>query len=106
MHEWTARKRAISLLNSSMPQHPPDIYFIRRNERLREKYMDQDEMANLIKNADPRLKNNYRLFAIKPNENFANSTFESKKKSFLNPKDPYLNPLVFKRQHHRVNNTN
>ena len=96
MHEWTARKRAISLLNESKPEHPPDIYFIRRNERLREKYMDKDEMANLIKNADPRLKNNYKLFAIKPNENYV-AAHEVTKRNFLNPKDPFLNPLVFRR---------
>jgi hypothetical protein len=44
MMESTARGRALSLLNESRPEHPPDIYFIRRNEKLLDKYLDQEEM--------------------------------------------------------------
>ena len=68
MLESTARKRALHLLNNCKPEHPPDIYFIRRNDRLMDKYMDKDEMKQLIKEADPRLKNNYNLFRLNKKE--------------------------------------
>jgi hypothetical protein len=44
MSESEARQRALKLLNSSNPQYPPDIYFIRRNQKMLNRYLDEDEM--------------------------------------------------------------
>ena len=63
-----ARKRAVQLLNHRKPEHPPDIYFIRRNPALLDRYLDNEEMDQLIKDAAPRLKVNYRLFSLDPQE--------------------------------------
>jgi len=68
MMESTARGRALSLLNESRPEHPPDIYFIRRNEKLLDKYLDQEEMDQLIKVVDPKFRPNYTLFKLDPLE--------------------------------------
>jgi tRNA nucleotidyltransferase (CCA-adding enzyme) len=49
MPVMTARKRALQLLNTQKPEHPPDIYYIRRNDKLLAKYLDKDEFDILIK---------------------------------------------------------
>ena len=54
MHEGTARKRALKLLNQTKPEHPPDIYYIRRNDKLLEKYLDKDEFKTLMSEVDPK----------------------------------------------------
>ena len=56
MREEIARKRAVRLLNLKKPQHPPDIYFIRRNVNLLEKYLDDHEMEDVVNNAPPKSK--------------------------------------------------
>lgn len=48
-----ARKRALHLLNSRVPEHPPEVYFIRRNDQLIDKYLDPNAMEDLIRRADP-----------------------------------------------------
>jgi hypothetical protein len=55
-------------LNYRKPEHPPDIYFIRRNPQLLDKYLDQEEMDALIKEAPPKFKLNYNLFKLDPIE--------------------------------------
>lgn len=39
-----SRKQALNKLNYRKPQHPPDIYFIRRNADFLTRYMDPQEM--------------------------------------------------------------
>ena len=51
----------MQLLNHRKPEHPPDIYFIRRNPKLLDKYLDPVEMDGLVREAAPRLKVNYNL---------------------------------------------
>ena len=55
-------------LNLGKPQHPPDIYFIRRNPQLLEKYLNPKEMEALINEASPKFKFNYNLFKLDPLE--------------------------------------
>lgn len=50
-----ARERAVKLLNSRKPEHPPDIYYIRRNEELFDRYIDQEAITALKNEATPRL---------------------------------------------------
>jgi len=40
MRESVAREKVLRLLNQKQPQHPPDIYFIRRNPDLFDKYLE------------------------------------------------------------------
>ena len=56
------------MLNYKKPEHPPDIYFIRRNQELLNKFMDDREMNKLIKEANPRYRDNYKLFSLDPLE--------------------------------------
>ena len=72
------------------PQHPPDIYFIRRNPQLLEKYLDEQEMEALIKDAPPKFKYNYHLFKLDPIEKEIMKELKTKKRNFLNPVDPYF----------------
>ena len=51
-----ARKRALTLLNHRKPEHPPDIYFIRRKPELLEKYLDKTEMETLVNDAPEKYK--------------------------------------------------
>ena len=83
------------MLNKSKPEHPPDIYFIRRNDRLMEKYLDQDEMKQLVKEADPRLKNNYNLFRLDQQEKVQRDIEKTSRRNFKHPNDPFLKPLHF-----------
>lgn len=39
------------MLNYREPQHPPDVYFIRRNPEMVKKYLDPKEMQTLIQKA-------------------------------------------------------
>lgn len=64
-----------------------------------EKYLDKEEMEVLVKEADPKLRRNYNLFALNPKEKTERDYNRTKRRNFLNPKDPYLNPLVFVKQH-------
>ena len=66
MQESVARQRALKLLNHRKPEHPPDIYFIRRKPELLDKYLDQQEMEMLVREAPPKFKLNYNLFRLDP----------------------------------------
>ena len=66
LRESVARGRALKLLNGKKPQHPPDIYFIRRQPDLLDKYLDQEEMQDLVNVAPNKSKLNYNLFSLDP----------------------------------------
>jgi len=85
----TKKERAVSLLNYKKPEHPPDIYFIRRNQALLNKFMDDDEMNKLVRDAAPRYRNNYKLFELDPREKKIIYDIKNKRRSFLNPDDPF-----------------
>ena len=54
------KKRARSILNYRQPQHPPDIYYIRRTPDLLSKYLhDDDEMQKVVENVPESLRHNY-----------------------------------------------
>lgn len=80
----------MQLLNHRKPEHPPDIYFIRRNPKLLDKYLDPVEMDGLVREAAPRLKVNYNLFGLDPQEKEIMKTIQSRKRNFLNPDDPFF----------------
>lgn len=63
-----ARERAKRILNQKPHEHPPDIYFIRRNPRMLSRFLDEDEMSQVVRKAAPKLKNNYNLFSLDPRE--------------------------------------
>ena len=56
------------MLNYKKPEHPPDIYFIRRKPELLDKYLDESEMNDLVKEAPQKFKLNYNLFRLDPQE--------------------------------------
>ena len=59
-----AKYKALKNLNSHQPQHPPEIYFIRRNEQYMSKFMDDKEMNKLVKRANPKNAFNYSHFKL------------------------------------------
>ena len=63
-----ARRRACNLLNYRKPEHPPDIYFIRRKPHMLDKYLDKQEMHSIINDAPNKYRLNYELFQLDPQE--------------------------------------
>jgi len=63
-------------------------------------------MSKLVQYADPKLKHNYNLFALNEVEHAQFELSKTSRRNFLNPKDPYLNPLKFVRNHKSVHTTN
>ena len=60
-----ARKRARSILNYREPQHPPDIYYIRRTPDLLNRFLhDDEEMNKVVENVPENLKHNYEIFKL------------------------------------------
>lgn len=100
-----ARNRALKLLNTKRPEHPPDIYFIRRKPELLDKYLDNEEMQDLVKEAPPKFKLNYNLFRLDPEEKEIMRHMQNKKRNFFNPADPYFKRKVFNKQYDRVYDT-
>ena len=81
-------KEIIDTLNYHKPQHPPDIYFIRRNPKFLKKYLDPIEMDGIIK--DAKNKKNYEMFKLDPKEVSIIETLHIKKRKELNPNDPFF----------------
>lgn len=77
------------LLNHRKPEHPPDIYFIRRNQNMLERYLNQREMDGLIKDAQPRAQHAYKLFELNPYEKDIVQTMSQAKRNLMNPSDPF-----------------
>jgi hypothetical protein len=90
-----ARQRALKLLNHRKPEHPPDIYFIRRKPELLDKYLDNSEMDSLVKEVPPKFKLNYNLFRLDPQEKNIMRSMQNKKRNFYNPEDPYFRRKIF-----------
>lgn len=100
-----ARGRALKLLNKKKPEHPPDIYFIRRKPELLDKYLDQEEMHDLVREAPPKFKLNYNLFSLDPEEKQIMTEMQNKKRNFYNPIDPFFKRKVFSKQYGGVYDT-
>ena len=90
MNSQRDRARAMKLLNHRKPEHPPDIYFIRRNPEMLDKYLDEDEMESLIKDAAPKFRGNYSLFSLDPDERDIIRKIKNHKRNLLNPEDPFF----------------
>lgn len=96
MQESVARNRALKLLNHKKPEHPPDIYFIRRQPEMMDKYLDQEEMEELIKEAPPKFKLNYNLFRLDPQEKEILRMVQNKKRNLFNKDDPFFKRKEFR----------
>jgi hypothetical protein len=92
-------------LNHRKPEHPPDIYFIRRKPELLDKYLDTQEMDTLVKEAPNKFKLNYNLFRLDPQEKDIMRSMQNKKRNFYNPEDPYFRRKVFNKNCNGVYNT-
>jgi hypothetical protein len=90
-----ARGRAKKILNYRKPEHPPDIYFIRRKPELLDKYLDHTEMNQIIKEAQPKFKLNYNLFALSPEEKTIQNELRNRKRNFFNPDDVYYKRKIY-----------
>lgn len=56
-------------------------------------------MEALIKEAQPKFKNNYQLFKLDPIEKDIMKQMKTKKRNFLNPNDPFFTKY---RDHYRT----
>lgn len=62
-------ERALYKLNYRLPEHPPDIYYIRRDPDLVKRFLNrQDEYNELIQRAHPNYRAGYRLFSLTPHD--------------------------------------
>ena len=55
-------------MNRRKPEHPPDIYFIRRKPEMLHKYLDNEEMHSIVSDAPNKHRLNYELFKLDPVE--------------------------------------
>jgi hypothetical protein len=64
-------------------------------------------MESLIKEANPKYKNNYKLFKLDPIETEIMKEMKTKKRNFLNPNDPYFTKYrePYKLQHNQLLDT-
>jgi len=51
--------------------------------------MNDDAMNQLVRDAEPRYRGNYKLFGLNPLEKKIVHEIKSKKRNFLNPDDPF-----------------
>lgn len=63
-----ARQKALFRLNYRRPEHPPDVYYIRRDPNLVRRYLDPRDFQELINRAQPSYKYNYHLFQLSPDD--------------------------------------
>ena len=89
MEPLSARDRAIMMLNHRKPQHPPDIYFIRRNPLLLSKYKDPNNFEQLRNDAPTINKHTYELFDLNEEVQPTILGSDSKKRVLMN-NDPYF----------------
>ena len=69
------KNRFLKLLNYKLPQHPPDVFYIRRRPDLVKKYLNPIEYKNLVNSALPKHKKSYEYFKLK--EADLNNSYES-----------------------------
>ena len=100
-----ARMRASKLLNYRKPEHPPDIYFIRRKPELLDKYLNNKEMELLIRDAPQEVKKNYNIFKLDPIEKKISNELRTRKRSFINPEDPFYDRKGFNQLNEKVYST-
>ena len=102
MHEQTAHKRAKSILNYNPAKYPPDIFYIRRNEALKKKYLHPENFQTLVERAEPypEVSFGFRLFKLdKPLPPV--STYSMK----MGAVKKYVRPVVTKHEQLRQKNT-
>ena len=60
-----ATQKGLSRLNEREPQYPPDVYFIKRNERYLRNYItDSRNFQKLVEKANPECKQRFSFFKI------------------------------------------
>ena len=85
-----AVQRGVKRLNEKDPQFPPDVYFIKRNERhLRNYIADSSKFHQLLKKASPECKQRFSFFEIKPHD-LEKLTGKGKPTRAISPSDPFL----------------
>lgn len=56
----------VTRLNTKEPQYPPDIYYIRRNERYLRTYLtDKSKIQRMLSKATPDCQQRFELFKLK-----------------------------------------
>ena len=58
----------LKTLNKHKPEHPPDIYYIRRNPDFLKKYLDPINMENITDQASTFQRQQYKRFSLDPME--------------------------------------
>ena len=51
-------------MNEAKPKFPPDIFYIRRNEMLKKRFLNKEEFENLLEEVDEKNKFNYSVFKL------------------------------------------
>jgi hypothetical protein len=93
------------LLNHRKPEHPPDIYFIRRNPRLLEHYLNERQMQRVVDQAQPSQRLNYALFKLDPVEKLILRQAQTRKRVIVSKDDPFKQRKPFLPQLQGVQHT-
>ena len=60
----TDELRAVNMLNEKKQQHPPAVFYVRRNRQMLEKYLDKDEQEKILAKMRPQHRMNFKLFDL------------------------------------------
>ena len=102
MHEQVAHRRAKSILNYNPAKYPPDIFYIRRNEELKKKYLHPENYKTLVQRAEPypEVSFGFRLFKLdKPLPPVSNYSMQ------MGAVKKYVRPVVTKHEQLRLKDT-
>jgi len=101
------KDHVLSVLNYHKPQHPPDMYYIRRNPNMLNKFLENEDhmLQELMRDASPQNARFYKLFKVsqKDKDNYERSIMPPKREK--SPDDPYFKNLLWEPYHPQVHTT-
>ena len=83
------RRQAIERLNYRESQHPPDIYYIKRNKDVLQTYLaDEERSRRIVERATPRYAKRFHLFGVKQSD-YDHLLTKDVYVRKMSPKDPF-----------------
>lgn len=95
------------MLNSRKPEHPPDMYYIRRNPEMLERFLNDEHrmLRDFIQDSDEKNKRFYSIFKVSREDQRAQIEALKPPKREKSPEDPYFQKLEYKPYHVGVHQT-
>jgi len=60
------KANVLAMLNNKKPEHPPDMYYIRRNPEMLERFLNDEHrmLRDFIQDSDDKNKRFYSIFKV------------------------------------------